>query len=133
MRYEPPLAGHVPERERHVRSLLESGHYEQARDALDVVLSDGQSSVDEQWDRATVLINRAQLALRLDRIPAALELVAEGWTELDSAGIGGTPAANPLGLLGYVVEGIGHQEQALELMALSVQLARGGVADPHRA
>lgn len=126
MRYEPPLAGHVPERERHVRSLLESGHYEQARDALDVVLSDGQSSVDEQWDRATVLINRAQLALRLDRIPAALELVAEGWTELDSAGIGGTPAANPLGLLGYVVEGIGHQEQALELMALSVQLARGG-------
>lgn len=109
-----------------MRSLLESGHFDAARDELDIVLGSNPTVVDGQWDRATVLIHRAQLAVRLDRIPAALELVAEGWTELDLKESGTTSAANTIGMLGYVVEGIGHQQVALELMALSVQVAREG-------
>lgn len=124
MRYEPPLAGHVPERERHVRSLLESGRREQARHAFDAVLRDGPNRVDPRWNRTTVLIHRALLALRLDRMRAAVELVAEGWTELDSPEPGTRPAAETLSVLGHVVEGIGHHESALELMALSVRIAR---------
>lgn len=125
MRQEPPLAGHVPEPDRRTRSLLDSGRYDEARVAFDEVLGNAPNFVDaDRWNRATVLIHRAQLALRLDRIPLALELAAEGWTELDVNRPNGAAAANTIGMLGYVLEGIGHRESASELMELSVQVAR---------
>ncbi|GAA4851204.1 hypothetical protein GCM10025787_37970 [Saccharopolyspora rosea] len=121
---DPLLAGYVPAQDRLVRSLLDSGRFAEAGVAFDELVAAGPSMVGEQWNRATVLVHRASLAWRLAHIPLALELAAEGWTELDVDRPQGGCAAHTISMLGYLLETIGHRGPSLELMSLSVQVAR---------
>jgi two-component system, cell cycle response regulator len=118
------LAGELPEPDRRVRALLDSGRFHDADAAFDEVISAAPNQVDESVHRGTALVHRALLAWRLSRIPLALELAAEGWTELDTDGPTGSSAAHTISMLGYLLETIGHRTSALELLSLSVQLAR---------
>lgn len=117
------LMGHVPAQDRDVRRLLDSGRYEEADIAFDKLLDAGQNFVDERWDRSTALLHRATLAWRLRRIPLALELAAEGWTELPQDPPATPGTAHTTGMLGYLMEMIGHHHASLELLRKSVQLA----------
>ena len=124
------MPGQLPAQDRQVRSLLDAGRFEEAGVAFDELTAIKPNLVADQWDRAAVLVHRASLAWRLDRIPLALELAAEGWTELDVDHPSGVAAAHTISMLGYLLETIGHRAPALELMALSVQVARdAGEAD----
>ncbi|MCA1189142.1 MULTISPECIES: diguanylate cyclase [unclassified Saccharopolyspora] len=118
------MSGHIPAQDRRVRALLDSGHFHDADVAFDELVSTGTNLVGEQWNRATVLVHRAWLSWRLNRIPQALELAAEGWTDLDADQPSGASAAQTISILGNLLETIGHRESALELMSLSVQVAR---------
>ncbi|MEV0699042.1 diguanylate cyclase [Saccharopolyspora sp. NPDC050389] len=118
------MIGHLPTHDRHVRLLLDSGRFAEANAAFDELIKAGTSDVGEHWNRPTVLVHRALLAWRLGRIPLALELIAEGWTDLDVDRPEGSAAAHTISMLGYLLETIGHRGPALELMALSVQIAR---------
>ncbi|MEV0088031.1 diguanylate cyclase [Saccharopolyspora sp. NPDC050642] len=118
------MVGHLPAHDRHVRLLLDSGRFAAANAAFDELIKAGTSEVGEHWNRPTVLVHRASLAWRLGRIPLALELIAEGWTDLDVDRPEGPAAAHTISMLGYLLETIGHRGPALELMALSVQIAR---------
>ncbi|MEU5849812.1 GGDEF domain-containing protein [Saccharopolyspora shandongensis] len=118
------MVGHLPTHDRHVRLLLDSGRFAEANAAFDELVKAGASDVGERWNRPTVLVHRASLAWRLGRIPLALELIAEGWTDLDVDRPEGSAAAHTISMLGYLLETIGHRGPALELMALSVQIAR---------
>lgn len=118
------MAGQVPQQDRHVRLLLESGQFDEAGTSFDHFIASAPDHVDEHWNRATVLTHRALLAWRLGKIPLALELAAEGWTELDVDRPRGTAAAQTISMLGYLLETIGHRASALELMSLSVHVAR---------
>ncbi|MFB9565923.1 diguanylate cyclase [Saccharopolyspora hordei] len=121
---DPLMVGHIPAQDRQVRSLLDSGRFAEAEAAFDELIAAGANRVAEQWNRAAVLVHRATLAWRLKHIPLALELLAEGWTELDVDRPEGPAAAHTVSMLGYLLETIGHRGPALEMMALSVQLAR---------
>ncbi|WP_190824237.1 GGDEF domain-containing protein [Saccharopolyspora pogona] len=118
------MVGHLPAQDRHVRLLLDSGRFAEANAAFGELLAVGANHVDEQWNRPTVLVHRASVAWRLERIPLALELIAEGWTDLDVDRPEGAAAAHTISMLGYLLETIGHRGPALNLMALSVQIAR---------
>ncbi|PKW14166.1 GGDEF domain-containing protein [Saccharopolyspora spinosa] len=118
------MVGHLPAQDRHVRLLLDSGRFAEANAAFDELLAAGANHVDEQWIRPTVLVHRASVAWRLERIPLALELIAEGWTDLDVDRPEGAAAAHTISMLGYLLDTIGHRGPALKLMALSVQIAR---------
>ncbi|GAA0512233.1 hypothetical protein GCM10009545_12810 [Saccharopolyspora thermophila] len=118
------MVGHIPAEDRQVRLLLDSGRFAAAGEAFDELVAAGSNHVDAEWNRATVLVHRASLAWRLERIPLALELLAEGWTELDVDRPVGSAAAHTISMLGYLLETIGHRGPALELMALAVQIAR---------
>ncbi|MFR9730990.1 diguanylate cyclase [Saccharopolyspora sp. MS10] len=118
------MSGHIPAQDRRVRALLDSGRRHEADVAFDQLIATGPNLVDEQWNRATVLVHRAWLSWRLHRIPQALELAAEGWTELDADRPTGGSAAQTISILGNLLETIGHRASALELMALGVQVAR---------
>nr|WP_093156019.1 GGDEF domain-containing protein [Saccharopolyspora antimicrobica] len=118
------MAGHIPAQDREVRSLLDSGRFAEAEAAFEELIEAGANRVAEQWNRSAVLVHRASLAWRLKHIPIALELLAEGWTELDVDRPEGAAAAHTVSMLGYLLETIGHRGPALEMMALSVQLAR---------
>ncbi|MEU6267379.1 GGDEF domain-containing protein [Saccharopolyspora shandongensis] len=118
------MVGHLPTHDRHVRLLLDSGRFAEANAAFDELIKAGASDVGERWNRPTVLVHRASLAWRLGRIPLALELIAEGWTDLDVDRPEGSAAAHTISMLGYLLETIGHRGPSLELMALSVQIAR---------
>ncbi|MCI2421291.1 GGDEF domain-containing protein [Saccharopolyspora sp. K220] len=118
------MVGHLPAQDRQVRLLLDSGRFAEADMAFDELIATGPHRVDERWNRSTVLVHRASLAWRLEHIPLALELVAEGWTELDVDHPEGAAAAHTISILGYLLETIGHRGPALNLMALSVQIAR---------
>lgn len=118
------MSGHIPAQDRRVRLLLDSGRLHEADVAFDELIAAGVNRVDEQWNRATVLVHRAWLSWRLNRIPQALELAAEGWTELDSDQPSGKSAAQTISILGNLLETIGHRASALELMTLGVQVAR---------
>ncbi|WP_184724833.1 GGDEF domain-containing protein [Saccharopolyspora phatthalungensis] len=118
------MAGQLPTEDRQVRLLLDSGRFAEAGVAFDELISAGANDVDNQWNRSTVLVHRALLAWRLGRIPLALELVAEGWTDLDVDRPEGAASAHTISMLGYLLETIGHRSPALNLMALSVQIAR---------
>ncbi|MER7078102.1 GGDEF domain-containing protein [Saccharopolyspora kobensis] len=118
------MAGHIPAQDREVRSLLDSGRFAEAEAAFAELIAAGANRVSEQWNRSAVLVHRASLAWRLKHIPIALELLAEGWTELDVDRPEGAAAAHTVSMLGYLLETIGHRGPALEMMALSVQLAR---------
>ena len=125
MRQDNPLMeGQIPEHDRQVRLLLDSGRFEQASAAFDEVIREVPNRVDESFNRATVLVHRSQLAWRLGRIPLGLELAAEGWTELDMDRPQGAGAAHTISMLGYLLETIGQRATALELMSLSVRVAR---------
>ena len=121
---EPFMTGHLPAQDRRVRVLLESGLLSDADVAFDELVSGGHNLVAEQWNRATVLVHRAWMAWRLGRIPQALELAAEGWTELDADRTADKGTAQTLSILGYLLEAIGHRSSAMDLMDLSVQAAR---------
>lgn len=118
------MAGHLPAQDRQVRLLLDSGRFADADVAFDELIAAGASHVDQQWDRSTVLVHRASLAWRLGHIPLALELVAEGWTDLDVDRPEGAAAAHTISMLGYLLETIGHRGPVLDLVVLSVQIAR---------
>ncbi len=121
---EPLLAGYVPTGDRHVRLLLDSGRHEEADDLFDELIAGEPNLMDEHWSRATVLSHRAVLSWRLGRIPVALDLAAEGWTELGPEEPTGAAAATTLGALGYLMEAVGHRTSALQFLADSVRIAR---------
>jgi len=103
--------------------LLEAGRLVEANVLFDKVVAHLPPTAD-QFVRAAMLVNRAILAWRLSRIPLALELAAEGWTDLGSLSAEGPSAAQTLGRLGYLLEGMGNRRGALETMRASVRLAR---------
>ncbi|MEV0086453.1 GGDEF domain-containing protein [Saccharopolyspora sp. NPDC050642] len=121
---DPLMAGLVPEPDRHVRVLLESGRPNAAGLAFKRLVADGANHVDGRWDSAVVLVHRAYLAWRLNRIPLALDLVAEGWTGLDVDRPQGGAAAQTMGMLGDLLQAVGHHAAAEELITQSVQVAR---------
>ncbi|HYS36404.1 MAG TPA: tetratricopeptide repeat protein, partial [Pseudonocardiaceae bacterium] len=124
MEQEKPLtAGELPESEQEVRRLMEAGRLAEANVLFDKVVAHLPLTVD-QFVRASVLVNRAVLAWRLGRIPLALELAAEGWTDLGSPTAEGPAAAQTFGRLGYLLEGMGNRRGALETLRASVRLAR---------
>jgi diguanylate cyclase (GGDEF)-like protein len=120
---KPLTAGQLPESDQEVRRLLEAGRLVEANVLFDKVVSHIPPTAD-QFVRAAMLVNRAVLAWRLSRIPLALELAAEGWTDLGSLSAEGPSAAQTLGRLGYLLEGMGNRRGALETMRASVRLAR---------
>ncbi|MDI2031947.1 diguanylate cyclase [Saccharopolyspora sp. TS4A08] len=121
---DQPLAGHIPAQDRLVRQLLDAGRFTRADAAFDELLAGGSNSVDSRWVRSTVLVHRAVLAWRLGRIPLALELLTDGWTELDTQPPTGGSAAHTISMLGFMLEGIGRRGPAMDLMSLAVQIAR---------
>ncbi|MER7010227.1 diguanylate cyclase [Saccharopolyspora sp. NPDC000359] len=123
------MAGLVPEQDRRVRLLLESGRPNAAALAFKRLIAGGAKDVDGQWDPSVVLVHRAYLAWRLDRIALALDLVADGWTGLDVDRPQGGGAAQAMGILGDLLQAVGHHDASRELIAQSVQVARGS-GDP---
>ena len=122
MEQEKPLAtGGLPEGDREVRRLLEAGHLSDANFLLDKVVG---APVDDPHDRASTLISRAITAWRLGRIPLALELAAEGWTDLSALPQQGSMVASSISQLGYLLEGLGNHRAAVETMRTAVRLAR---------
>lgn len=105
-----------------VRRLMEGGRLDEANAAFDHALAEplGVLSTSE---RVVLLTDRAVLAWRLGRVPLALELAAEGWTELGDRPSGGD-AANALSKVGYLLEGIGNRDSALDVQRLAVEIAR---------
>ncbi|GGM82201.1 hypothetical protein GCM10012275_61070 [Longimycelium tulufanense] len=118
------MTGHIPRDDREVRLLLDSGRVPEANMLFDEVVARVPTAGGDRWRRATVLVHRAVVAWRLGRIPLALELAAEGWTEFDNARPSGTAAAQTLGMLGYLLESIGHKRAAQDMLRLSVHVAR---------
>ncbi|MEV8438386.1 GGDEF domain-containing protein [Actinosynnema sp. NPDC051121] len=107
-----------------VKELLNAGRLPEANTLFDQVVSRVPPGAD-RWQRSAVLINRAKLAWRLGRIPLALELAAEGWTDLDGEHSGDNPAAaQAMHALAYLLEGIGNRRAAVDMLRLSVQVAR---------
>jgi len=54
--------------------------------------------------------------------PLALELAAEGWVELENARAEGPDAAATFGLLGYLLESIGHRRPALDMFRRALRI-----------
>ncbi|RCW43690.1 diguanylate cyclase (GGDEF)-like protein [Halopolyspora algeriensis] len=118
------LAGWIPQQDREVRLLLDSARFEEAAELFDQVTATAPNAVEGAWNRATVLVHRALNAWRLGRIPTALELAAEGWSELDIDRPSGTAAAQAISMVGSLLDTIGHRSSALELMSRAVAVAR---------
>ncbi|GAA2338315.1 hypothetical protein GCM10009854_13250 [Saccharopolyspora halophila] len=118
------LAGHIPAQDRRVRLLLDSGRLQEAEAAFDELVAVGSDLVDSQWCRSAVLVHRASLAWRLGRLSLALELVSEGWTEMDVQSPSGASAAYTVSMLGYLLEAVGRRGSARTLFALSIEVAR---------
>jgi two-component system, cell cycle response regulator len=113
----------VPDADQEVRRLLEAGRLADANVLFDKVIGDNDMVAD-QTARACLLVSRAVTAWRLGRIPLALELAAEGWTDLGGIDAKGVAAAQTLGQLGYLLEGLGNRRAALETVRTSVRVAR---------
>ncbi|HEY3611032.1 MAG TPA: GGDEF domain-containing protein [Pseudonocardiaceae bacterium] len=126
---KPLTAGQLPEADLEVRRLLEAGRLVEANVLFDKVVAHQPPTAD-QTVRAAMLVHRAVSAWRLGRIPLALELAAEGWTDLGSLTAEGPAAAQTLGQLGYFLEGIGNRRGALETLRTSIRLARDA-GDPY--
>ncbi|MBA8826818.1 diguanylate cyclase (GGDEF)-like protein [Saccharopolyspora lacisalsi] len=118
------MAGQIPEQDRRVRILLESARFEEANEVFEEVTATATNTVEEGWDRATVLVNRALNAWRLGRVSTALELAAEGWTEIDVDRPTNATTAQTIGMLGSLLETVGHQPSAMDLITRSVHIAR---------
>ena len=109
--------------DRRVLTLLESGRTDEANQLFDRLLT-VPPGADDLLTRASALIFRAVSAWRLGRIPLALELAAEGWTELDAGPLEGAEAAQAIGRLGYLLDAVGRRGEALQMARRSVELAR---------
>ncbi|GAA3846905.1 hypothetical protein GCM10022243_11260 [Saccharothrix violaceirubra] len=120
-RPEPPATAAPPDHE--VRTLLNAGRLPEANRLFDRVVSTRPEAGD-RWERSAVLIDRAKLAWRLGRIPLALELAAEGWSDLDSDAGDNPAAARAMHALAYLLEGIGNRRAAIDMLRLSVDVAR---------
>ncbi|WP_438388404.1 diguanylate cyclase [Actinopolyspora saharensis] len=119
---DPMLVGRIPEQDRHVRLLLDSGRIEESEAAFDDTIASSPNLVGGEWSRPVVIVHRALLAWRLGRVSLALELAADAWTELDAEWRNDASTAHALSMLGYLLEG--HSTPALELLARSVRIAR---------
>ncbi len=113
----------VPQLDLEVKALLNAGRLPEANTLFDQVVSRIPPGAD-RWTRSAVLVNRAKLAWRLGRIPLALELAAEGWTDLDGENADNPAAAQAMHALAYLLEGIGNRRAAVDMLRLSVQVAR---------
>lgn len=111
--------------DREVRLLLDAGRNDEANSLFDQIVAKVPPGLDP-WTRAALLTRRAVAAWRLRRIPLALELAAEGWSEIDTENPTGSSAADTLGRLGYLLEGIGHRRASLEISRIAVEVARSG-------
>ncbi|OLR90310.1 GGDEF domain-containing protein [Actinokineospora bangkokensis] len=105
--------------------LIDAGRTDAANALFDQLLSKVPPNL-APWTRAALLTRRAVSAWRLRRIPLALELAAEGWTDIDIEHPRGSDAADTLGRLGYLLEGIGHRHAATEALRVAVSVARAG-------
>ena len=117
------VAGQAPQLDLEVKALLNAGRLPEANTLFDQVVSRVPPGAD-RWQRSAVLVNRAKLAWRLGRIPLALELAAEGWTDLDGEHSDNPAAAQAMHALAYLLEGIGNRRAAVDMLRLSVQVAR---------
>ncbi|GGP33908.1 diguanylate cyclase [Saccharothrix coeruleofusca] len=120
---EPLVPGQVPEQDREVKALLNAGRLPEANTLFDQVMTRLPTGLD-RWTRSAVLVNRAKLAWRLGRIPLALELAAEGWTDLDGEQPDSPAAAQAMHSLAYLLEGIGNRRAAVDMLRSSVRAAR---------
>ncbi|MCG8924142.1 diguanylate cyclase [Lentzea sp. CC55] len=120
---DPQVAGQIPRLDLEVRALYNAGRVPEANSLFDEVVTKVSPGAD-RWVRSAVLVNRAVMAWRLGRIPLALELAAEGWTDLDAERSDSPAVAHTMGSLGYLMEGIGNRRAALDMLRLSVQVAR---------
>ncbi|SDD30260.1 GGDEF domain-containing protein [Actinokineospora iranica] len=111
--------------DREVRLLIDAGRRDEANSLFDQLLSKVPPGLDP-WARAAILTRRAVAAWRLRRIPLALELAAEGWSDIDAEQPHGSSAADTLGRLGYLLEGIGYRRASLEIGRIAVDVARTG-------
>ncbi|PPK70399.1 GGDEF domain-containing protein [Actinokineospora auranticolor] len=111
--------------DREVRLLIDAGRDEEANSLFDQQLAKVPPGLDP-WTRAAILTRRAVAAWRLRRIPLALELAAEGWSDIDAEQPRGSFAADTLGRLGYLLEGIGHRRASLDICRVAVEVARTG-------
>ncbi|MFE2752699.1 diguanylate cyclase [Actinosynnema sp. NPDC059335] len=117
------VAEQVPQLDLEVKALLNAGRLPEANTLFDQLVSRVAPGAD-RWQRSAVLIDRAKLAWRLGRIPLALELAAEGWTDLDGEHSDNPAAAQAMHALAYLLEGIGNRRAAVDMLRLSVQVAR---------
>ncbi|QTR05390.1 GGDEF domain-containing protein [Saccharothrix algeriensis] len=122
MEQRDPLVA-VPQEDLEVKALLNAGRLPEANTLFDEVVSRVPPGAD-RWSRSAVLVYRAKLAWRLGRIPLALELAAEGWTDLDAEHADNPAAAQAMHALAYLLEGIGDRRAAVDMLRLSVQVAR---------
>jgi two-component system cell cycle response regulator len=120
---EQDSAGEIVREDREIRLLLNTDRFAEASDRFDKSLATMPTDLD-RWSRAAILTGRAVTAWRLGRIPLALELAAEGWTEIDTEHPAGARAAMAMGLLGYLLTGIGHRRAAMTMMRMAVHAAR---------
>ncbi len=122
-RDQPRSPDELPDADIEVRQLVTAGHLDEANALLDRILARNDRVADE-GTRASLFVHRAVMAWRLGRIPLALELAAEGWTDFDATKSTGPAAARTLGQLGYLLEGLGNRRAALDTLRLSVRCAR---------
>ncbi|MBM7771694.1 diguanylate cyclase (GGDEF)-like protein [Actinokineospora baliensis] len=108
-----------------VRLLIDAGRANEANSLFDQLLAKVPPDLDP-WARAAILTRRAVAAWRLKRIPLALELAAEGWSDIDAETPTGSHAADTLGRLGYLLDGIGHRRASLDISRVAVEVARTG-------
>ncbi len=119
---DPLLADHLPEQDRQVRLLLDSGRLTEGEAVFDDTIASGPNLIEDGWDRPTVLAHRSMMAWRLGRVTLALELASQSWSELDSDHPSGVAAAHTISMLGYLLEG--HSAPAMDLLAHAVNIAR---------
>lgn len=110
--------------DRKVVELLEAGKIDEANELFDSIISRPLATITDRFALACTLVLRAVTAWRLGRTPIALELAAEGWTELEAGPLEGTSAAQALGRLGYLLDMVGRRSDALLITRRSVQVAR---------
>ncbi|MEU5694842.1 GGDEF domain-containing protein [Actinosynnema sp. NPDC020468] len=125
---DPLISDRTPPLDLEVKALVNAGRLAEANTLFDRVVSRVPADAD-RWTRSAVLVNRAKLAWRLGRIPLALELAAEGWTDLDTEAADHPAAAQAMHALAYLLEGIGNRRAAVDMLRLSVQVARRAGAD----
>jgi two-component system cell cycle response regulator len=116
-------AGEMIRDNREIRTLLTTERIDEASERFGRSLGVMPADLG-RWDRAAILTGRAVNAWRLGRIPLALELAAEGWTDIDSEHPVGQRAAMAMGFLGYLLLGIGHNSAAMSMLRLALCTAR---------